>query len=107
MKKLTKAIKEAEVRLEMAEKHDLDIGYYKGYLKALKDVDNKTLSFNSKVDKAMKDKCIKEYELVKLTGLSRQSVNKIRIEGRFSKTKAMIKIAKALDVNVEDILEDK
>lgn len=107
MRKLTKARNKAETKLEMAIEYDVNIEYHRGYLQALKDVDEKNLSFNSKLDKVMKDKCIREYELVEKTGIKRQTINLMRIEGRSSETDNMKKIAKALDVNVLDILEEK
>ena len=106
MKKLTQAIREAVIKLEMAKEHNLDVDYYKGYLQALRDVDGGNLRFLSKLDGVMKDKCIKDVEVANHVGDTRQSVYDKRVKGMKSNTVKARKIAEFLGVPVEDVLGD-
>ena len=102
---MKQAIREAIIKLEMAEKYDLDIGWHQGYLQGLKDVNEGNLRFLSKLDSVMNDKCVKDVDVAKIVGDTRQSIYDKRVKGMKSRTVKAKKIAKFLGVEPEDILE--
>lgn len=107
MKILDKAIHDQGIRLEMAIKHNIDVEYHRGYLKALKDVSNGSIRSLSKLDNVMREQCVSDTEVAREVGQSRQSIFDKRLKGIKNKTAKVEKIAEYLKVNVEDILEIK
>ena len=101
MKKLNKALQYEQTRTVLAEDSD----YHKGYIQALRDVKNNNLHYGTAVCQKIEDCGYTVREVANQLKVETPIIEKVCYDGILNRTLMARRIAKMLDVSVEEVIE--
>lgn len=104
IKRIDRIILKEKGKLEVAKQNNLRVDYYQGRVEALMEYKEDDIC---KLLLMLKVKGLTQSEVAKKVGLTRQRINQYCSKENFNLTKPLKDIAKLIDVNPEELLDEK